>query len=496
MRVVTHECPSELGRCACDSHIGSHQKGIRWMRLSHARSAISVRFDDPNLVACAGVVPVMALAERCGLRSLLVDTLRLSGAGTANSDAKITALVGGMVVGADSINDMDLLRHGGMRRVFEQIRAPSTLGTFLRRFTFGHVRQLDAVAARLLARLAAATPLLPGVQKVAFLDLDDTVRQTYGYAKQGAGRGYTGVKGLNALLAVLSTPTAAPVIAAARLRKGSTNSARGASRLLAEALATARRVGAGTARHAMVLVRADSAYYGYDVINTCRRAGARFSVTARLTKTVSRAITTIPDTAWTAIRYPNAIWDEQEQRWVSDAEVAEIPFTAFTGRRRAEHVTARLIVRRVRRLNPKTVPTGQSEMFAVHRYHAVFTDSAEPMLLAEATHRDHAIVEQVIAELKNGPLAHLPSGSFAANAAWLTCATIAHNLTRAAGALAGGRHTRERAATLRTRLIISPARVAHSAHRQTFHLPRDWPWEPGLDELFRRALHDPLPVLA
>jgi hypothetical protein len=198
------------------------------MRLSHARSAIRVRFDDPNLVSCAGLVPVMALAARCGLTSLLADGLTLAGKGTANAAAKIQALIAGMVAGADSISDMDLLRHSGMGRVFDDVRAPSTLGTFLRRFTFGHVRQLDAVAARLLTRLAAATPLLPGADRWMFCDIDDTVRQTYGYAKQGAGRGYTGVKGLNALLAVLSTPLSAPVIAATRLRRGSTNSARGA----------------------------------------------------------------------------------------------------------------------------------------------------------------------------------------------------------------------------------------------------------------------------
>jgi hypothetical protein len=191
---------------AYDGHIGPAQKGIRWMRLSHARSAISARFDDPNLVSCAGLVPVMALTARCGLTSLLADTLTPAGKGTANAAAKIQALIGGMVAGADSISDMDLLRHGGMGRVFDDVRAPSTLGTFLRAFTFGHVRQLDAVAARLLARLAAAAPLLPGADQWMFLDIDDTVRRTYGYAKQGAGRGYTGVKGLNALLAVLSTP--------------------------------------------------------------------------------------------------------------------------------------------------------------------------------------------------------------------------------------------------------------------------------------------------
>jgi len=376
------------------------------MRLSHARRAISARFDDPNLVSCAGLVPVMALAQRCGLAALLAERVRITAKGGANAVAKVLAVVAGMVAGADSIDDMDLLRHGGMGRLFTEVRAPSTLGTFLRCFTFGHVRQLDAVAAALLTRLAAATPVLPDADQLVFVDLDDTVRQTYGYAKQGAGRGYTGIKGLNALLAVVSTPLSAPVIAAARLRKGSTNSARGAAKLLADALATARRAGAA----GLVIVRADSAYYGYEIVAACRRAGARFSVTARLTPTVITAISGIDEQAWVPIRYPNAIYDEDEQRWVSDAEVAEVPFTAFTGRRRSEHVTARLIVRRVRRLNPKHVPAGQTEAFAVYRYHAVFTDSPEPMLAAEATHRDHAIVEQVIAELKHGSLAHLPSG--------------------------------------------------------------------------------------
>ena len=458
------------------------------MRLSHARRAISARFDDPNLVSCAGLVPVMALAQRCGLATLLAERLTVA----ANAAVKVVALVAGMVAGADSIDDLDLLRHGGMGRLFAGIRAPSTLGVFLRAFRFGHVRQLDAVAARLLARLVAATPVLPDADQMVLVDIDDTVRQTYGYAKQGAGRGYTGVKGLNALLAVISTPLSAPLIAATRLRKGSTNSARGAAKLLTDALATVRRAGAA----GLVIVRADSAFYGYDIIAAARRAGARFSVTARLTPSVSKAITSIDEQAWVPIRYPNAIYDEEQQRWISDAEVAETVLTAFTGRRKIEHVTARLIVRRVRRLNPAHVPAGQTEAFAVYRYHAVFTDSPEPMLDAEATHRDHAIVEQVIAELKNGPLAHLPSGIFTANAAWLVCAAISHNLTRAAAALAGGRHRRTRTATIRAQLIATPARIAHSAHRQVLHLPRDWPYEPGLDELFRRALHDPLPAPA
>jgi hypothetical protein len=453
---------------------------------------MSVRFDDPNLVSCGGLAAVLAVATRCGLATLLTERLRITAKGGANATAKVLALVAGMVCGADSISDMDLLRHGGMPRLFTGIRAPSTLGTFLRLFTFGHVRQLDAVAAGLLARLAAATPILADADRVAFLDLDDTVRETYGYAKQGTGRGYTGVNGLNALLATICTPTSAPMIAATRLRKGYTNSVRGAAKLLTDALATARRASAV----GLVIVRADSAFYSYDIINACRRAGARFSITARHTPTVTRAIATIPDTAWVPIRYPNAIWDDDEQRWISDAEVAEIEFTAFTSRRKNEHVTASLIVRRVRRLNPKTVPAGQGEMFAVYRYHAIFTDSPEPKLAAEATHRDHAIIEQVIADLKDSALTHLPSGRFTANAAWLACAAIAHNLTRAAGALATTFHARARTATIRAHLITVPARLARSAHRLVLHLPQHWPWQDGLDELFHHALHDPLPTAA
>lgn len=210
-----------------------------------------------------------------------------------------------------------------------------------------------------------------------------------------------------------------------------------------------------------------------------------------------RAITSIDEQAWVAIRYPHAIYDEDEQRWISDAEVAGVALTAFTGRRRAEHVTAPgLIVRRVRRLNPATARDGQDELFAVYRYHAIFTDNPQPMLDAEATHRGHAIVEQVIADLKDSALAHLPSGRFNANAAWLVCAAIAHNLTRAAGVLASRFHARARTGTIRTQLINTPARLARSAHRLVLHLPRDWPWKPALDELFTHALYDPVPAVA
>src|SRR4051794_28848009 len=417
------------------------EKGIREMQLSHDPAVIDAVFDEGNLVSCAGLAPVLALAEQAGLSDLLTERLTVP---APNAPAKVRSLLAGMVAGADSIDDMDLLRHGAMDRLFAGVRAPSTLGTFLRSFTFGHVRQLDAVAARLLVQLTARTPLLPGAGQVAYVDIDDTVRETHGYAKQGAGFGYSGVNGLNALLGVVSTPAAAPVIAAARLRKGSTNSARGAARLVTDTLKTAAAAGADPKAGALVIARMDSAFCGHDVIAAVRRAGAKFSVTARMNPAVTTAIASIEDQAWTPIHYPNAFVDADTGQFVSDAEVAEIPvFTAFTSRRKHEHVTARLIVRRVKRLNPHPrrgqIPEGQEALFTTFdqwRYHTIFTDSPESMLAAEATHRAHAVVEQVIADLKAGPLAHLPSGVFNANAAWLPLASIAFNLLRAAGVLA------------------------------------------------------------
>jgi hypothetical protein len=459
------------------------------MRVFHKLTAV---FDDPNLISVAGLAPVMALAERAGLHELVAEHVTVPGSAGANAVVKVPALVAGMVAGADSISDLDLLRHGGMGRLFDELRAPTTLGTFLRATSFGHVRQFDAVASRLLIALAKATPLLAGADQVTYLDVDDTIRETHGYAKQGTGYGYSGVKGLNALVAIASTPLAAPVIVATRLRKGSTNSAKGAFRLISDALSTARAAGAG----GMITVRADSAFYNHKVIAAARRGGARFSITARQDPAVRRAITAIGEDAWTPIKYPNALWEEAEQRWISDAEVAEIPFTAFTSRPKNEQVTARLIVRRVKRLNPATVPAGQTALFAEYRHHAVFTDSTLSMLAAEAAHRDHAIVEQVIAELKAGPLAHLPSGKFTANAAWLVCAAIAFNLTRAAGALAGTFHAKARTATIRTQLINVPARIASSARRLRLHLPRDWPWQTGYDQLFTATLAPPGPAAA
>lgn len=458
------------------------------MRLSHVVPVRSAVFDEPNLVSHAGLVPAMSLASRSGLIELADQHLTVSGGPGHAAGLKVSALVGGMIAGADSISDMTLLRHGAMPRLFSGVRAPSTLGTFLRAFRFGHVRQLDAVAARFLTGLTGNAPLLPATTEVTFVDIDDTVRSTYGYAKQGAGYGYSGVKGLNAFLATASTPASAPVIAATRLRKGSANSARGAARLVADALVTTGKCGVT----GLVVLRADSAFYGRDVIAAARRGGARFSITARKDRAVTAAIDSIPDTAWTTIRYPKAVFDEELGQWVSDAEVAETSFTAFTSRGKTQQVTARLIVRRVRDANPAhVVANAQGELFPVWRHHAVFTDSPRPMLTAETDHRRHAIIEQVIADLKNGALAHLPSGSFAANSAWLVLAAMAFNLTRAVGALAGRFHAKAVTATIRTQLITVAAKVTRSARRATLRLPTRWPWITAWQRLFTAAIGPP-----
>jgi hypothetical protein len=476
---------------ASQVHDSAVTKGIWQVQLSHVAPVRCARFDDPSLVSSAGLVPALSLAQRAGLAELADRHLSVRGGAGVAAGSKVACLVAGMLAGADSIADMGLLRHGGMGRLMVGVRAPSTLGTFLRAFRFGHVRQLDAVAARFLAGLAEHSPIIASGAAVAYLDVDDTVRATFGYAKQGVGYGYTGVKGLNALLATVSTASSAPVIVATRLRKGSANSARGAARLVADAIRTSRAAGVTGA----VVLRADSAYYGAEVIAAARRHRAHFSITARKDKAVTAAIAAIPENVWTPIRYPQAVYDEQLDQWVSDAQVAEVPFTAFTARGRRRQVSARLLVRRVRDANPDHVQANaQGELFQAWRHHAVFTDSPLPMLAAEADHRRHAIIEQVIADLKNGPLAHLPSGRFAANSAWLVLAAMAFNLTRALGALASTVHARATTATIRAQLINLAARVTRSARRTRLRLPAAWPWADAWQRLFTAATGPPTPA--
>ncbi len=455
------------------------------MKASHT---IRPAFDDPNLVSDAGLVPVLRLAESAGLHDLLEEQLTVA---SPNATVKATSVVGGMLAGADSIDDLDLLRHGGMPRLFAGVRAPSTLGTFLRSFTHGHVQQLDAIGGDLLAGLAGRVPgVVAGANTAegfACIDVDDTIREVHGYAKQAAAYGYTGVRGLNIQLATVSTPLAAPVIARARLRKGSTASAKGAGRLLAQAITTARTAGV----KGQILCRADSAYYGWAFVGTAIRKKTWFSVTARMTKTVTAAIAGIDQDDWVPIKYPRAIWEEAEQRWISDAEVAEVPFVAFTGRRKAQHVTCRLIVRRVKRLQRLASDgTEQGELFATYRHHAFITNSTLGMVEADQRHRDHAIVEQTIAELKDNALAHLPSGSYAANAAWVSLAVIAFNIARAA-AVAADLAT-ARWATLQRKIIRVAGRIASTARRLDLHLPTDWPWAEGWLSLHAVATGPPL----
>lgn len=296
---------------------------------------------------------------------------------------------------------------------------------------------------------------------------------------------------MNIQLATISTPLAAPVIARARLRKGNTASAKGAGRLLAQAITTARAAGV----QGRILCRADSAYYGWAFVGAAIRKKAWFSVTARMTKTVTTAITSIAEDDWVAIKYPHAIWETDDTvdgggYWVSDAEVAEVPFTAFTGRRKAEHVSCRLIVRRVKRLQRLASDgTEQGELFATYRHHAFITNSTFAMVEADQRHRDHAIVEQVIAELKDNALAHLPSGKYTANAAWVACAVIAFNLARAAAVAAG--LAKARWASLRTKIIRVAGRIASTSRRLDLHLPIGWPWAHNWESLHAVATGPP-----
>src|SRR3954452_22479536 len=335
---------------------------------------------------------------------------------------------------------MALLRHGGMGRIFTRAYAPSTLGSFLRVFTFGHVRQLDAIASRFLIALAGLTGLVGGsanpaatdvdpstgpgpVPRYALLDVDDTIIEVHGHAKQGAGFGYSGVRGLNALLATLTTATTAPVIVAQRLRKGAAGSPRGAKRLVADAVRTTRRL---LGKTQLVLVRMDSAFYGRGAVHAALAGGAAVSVTVRMDKAVQKAIATIPDQAWTTIEYTDAVVDEASGRWISRAEVAEIGFTAFAAQKKSEQVPGRLGGRRIPDFNAeKNKAAGQDPLFDVWRFHAFFT-TADPAILdtvtADKAHRHHAVIEQVHADLKGAALAHLPSGVFTANAAWLVLA--------------------------------------------------------------------------
>lgn len=457
------------------------------MRVCHRFAPSSAVFDDDNLVSCAGLVPVMTLGEQAGLSRLLDEQVRIKQSriksGAANPAPKLVTLIAAMCAGADCIDDADLVRSGGMKSLFGGVYAPSTIGTLLREFTFGHARQLESVLREHLAGLGQRVDLLPGADVRVFVDIDSLLRPVYGHAKQGASFGHTKVsgkqvlrKGLSPLVTTISTDTAAPVIAGMRLRAGKTGSGKGAGRMVAQAIATARSAGVT----GEILVRGDAAYGSAAVVTACRRHGAAFSLVLARNPAVQRAIDAIAEDAWTPVRYPGAVQDPDTAAWISDAEVAEIAYTAFASTKNP--VTARLIVRRVKDANQA------HGLFPVWRYHPFFTNSTQPAPEADITHRRHAIIETTFADLIDGPLARIPSGQFGANSAWVLCAAIAHNLLRAAGLLAGTRHRTARGATLRRILVNIPARLARPQRKPVLHLPSHWPWEPAWLALWHNTI--------
>jgi hypothetical protein len=433
-------------------------------------------FDEDNLVSHAGLVPLLELAEQAGLSQLLGEHVRFTServkSGAANATPKLTSIIAGMAAGADSIDDLDVIRAGGMKKLFGGVYACATLGIFLREFTFGHVRQLAAVLRRLLVALADRTPLLAGITDRAYIDIDSLLRPVYGKAKQGASFGHTKIanktilrRGLSPLAVTISTDTAAPVLAGVRLRAGKAGSSKGATSLVTEAINTAIEAGA---RPETILVRGDSAFCGGKIIAAIVKAGARFSFTIARNTAVDAAINSIPDEAFVAVQYPGAVTDPDTGELISDAQVSKVEYTAFADT--PYQITATLIVRRV--LDANT----QDPLFPVWRYHPFFTNTTEPTMQADITHRAHAICETVWSDLIDGPWAHQPSGSFPANAAWAVLAAITHNLLRAAGTLTGAhRYAVARGATLREHIINVPARLARPQRRPVLHLPRRWP---------------------
>jgi len=450
------------------------------------------RFDEANLVSFAGLAPLLALAERAGLSELIGEKVHIDPGATkvqsagVNPVGKLTSVIAGMACGADCIDDLDVIRSGGMKRLFAGVYAGTTLGQFLREFTHGHTLQLASVLRAHLVNLRQHSGLLPGLEQRALIDIDSLLRPVFGHGKQGASYGHTKIagkqvlrKGLSPLVTTISTEHGAPVIAGIRLRAGKTGSGKGAASMVAQAVRTARAAGAA----GEILVRGDSAYGTAAVVNACIRADVRFSVVLTKNPAVVAAITQIPDDAWTPVRYPGAVLDPDTGELISDAEVAEIQFTAFAST--ATPVTARLIVRRVR---DRAKLDG---LFPVWRPHPFLTNSTEATAQADITHRQHAIIETVLSDMIDGPLAHLPSGQFASNAAWAICAAITHNLLRAAGTLAGDRHAVARGATLRRHLVAVPARLARPQRRPVLHLPAHWPWAEPWQRLWTSVADPP-----
>jgi Transposase DDE domain group 1 len=404
---------------------------------------VRVEFDDERVVCDAGIALVATLVGRLGIEALAGRLVRLrrDRPGAASAGRKVMALLFAMVMGADSIDDCDVLRAGRTRRLLGGwVPAPSTLGTFLRAFTFGHVRQLDALLGRALER-AWRAGAGPGDGRLV-VDVDSFVGEVCGRLKQGAAYGYTQLLGYHPILATRADTRETLHI---RLRTGSANTQKGIKRFCEELIARVQRAGATGPR----LLRADSGFWNTKVFELLEKAGWQYSIGVRMINTVRRAVDAIPEDAWQRIDYPDD----------GEAQIAE---TTYGGRR--------LIVRRTRLVG------AQAELWPDWRHFAFVTNRNDAIEIVEAEHRDHAVVEQVIADLKDQALAHFPSGHFYANAAWTVLAALAHNMLRWTQLLGLPDTTVRAARTLRRRLLQVPGRLTRHARGWTLHLPARWPW--------------------
>jgi hypothetical protein len=424
------------------------------MRSSHSLDALSVQFDDDNAVADAGLLLPATLAQHLGLKGLLDSHVNLGAvAGRANPGAKAMTLIASLIAGGDYIDDADALRAGETDQVLGHwVAAPSTLGTFLRGFSFGHARQLDKVSAELLAR-AWGAGAGPDEDEPVTIDVDSTICETYGVQKQGGSKfTYNHVRGYHPLISVVAQTGD---VVHTRLRGGPAHAGRGAASFVTETVTRTRAAGAT----GEITMRADSGFYNHKVVGACRKAGVRFSITAKMMgKALHKAFSAIPEKDWTPIDY-----------FLEGAAVAEISYTPFATKKSSK--PCRLIVRRV---PPK--PGSQLALFTEFSYHAFITDRQGDMLFLEADHRAHAEVENTIRDLKYGMgLNHMPSGRFGANAAWLALNAIAHNLVRWVKRI-GLCETLVMTKTMRRRYFSMPGRITTSARKDTLHLPTNWPW--------------------
>jgi Transposase DDE domain group 1 len=405
--------------------------------------ATRVLFDDERAIANAGVLLPAVLAGRLGIEGLVGETVELGDRdGAANPGRKVMTLISAMVLGADCIDDCDVLRSGQTRTVLgHAVAAPSTLGTFLRSFTFGHVRQLDRVLAETLSR-AWAAGAGPGNERLV-VDVDSFVGEVYGYNKQGAGYGYTHKRGYHPILA---TRAGTGEVLHIRARKGSANTSRGALRFVEELIPRVARAGASGPK----LLRADSGFWNNKIMARLQAAGWSYSIGITQHKPVKAVIAAIPEPDWQPLGdYPEG----------GEAQIAQTMLGP-----------QRLIVRRTRLVG------AQAELWPDWRHHAFLTNRTDPLEVVEAEHRQHAVVELAIRDLKDQALAHFPSGKFLANAAWTVIAALAHNLLRWTTLIGLPDTVIPTARTLRRRLLNIPGRITRTARQVTLRMPARWPW--------------------